>query len=101
MKTLPLNLVPYKRTAEVTNVSVPSGLLYAYQTREEVWGKIVVFEGALTYRILEPVAEEISLAPGHYGVIEPNINHEVIPQSGVRFYVEFYREADTQLSPRA
>jgi len=70
MKTLPLNLVPYKRTAEVTNVSVPSGLLYAYQTREEVWGKIVVFEGALTYRILEPVAEEISLAPSHYGVIE-------------------------------
>jgi hypothetical protein len=32
-------------------------------------------------------------------VIEPTINHEVIPQSGVRFYVEFYREADTQLSP--
>jgi tellurite resistance-related uncharacterized protein len=91
VKTLPANAEPYKRTSEFTHSSVPSGLLRSHSTKEGAWGKIIVLEGALTYRILEPSVEEVRLSPGTSGVIEPRIKHEVVPQSGVRFYVEFYR----------
>jgi tellurite resistance-related uncharacterized protein len=92
MKTLPLNMVPYKRTGEFTDSSVPRGLLHAHSTKEGVWGKLVVLEGTLVYRILEPEPEEVLLTPERYGVIEPTMKHEVVPQAGVRFYVEFYHE---------
>lgn len=90
MKTLPADAVPYKRTDEFTHSSVPSGLLRRHSTKPGTWGKIVVLEGALTYRILEPTIEEVLLSPEHCGVIEPTIEHEVAPKLGVRFYVEFY-----------
>ncbi len=91
MKALPDNLIAYKRTQEFTEVSVPNGLLHAHSTQADVWGKIVVLEGTLIYRILEPVAEERLLSLECYGVIEPTVKHEVMPQGKVRFYVEFYR----------
>jgi tellurite resistance-related uncharacterized protein len=91
MKSLPANVFAYKRTAEFTSSSVPSGLLHRHSTKAGVWGRIVVLEGTLTYRILEPEIEEVVLSAGDCGVIEPTIEHEVVPHSGVRFYVEFYR----------
>ena len=91
MKTLPENLVAYKRTPEFTETSVPEGLLHAHSTKAGVWGKIVILSGQLTYRILTPAIEEILLSSSVHGVVEPTIKHEVIPQPGVRFYVEFYR----------
>ncbi len=93
MKALPQNVVPYKRTPEFTALSVPSGLLHAHSTKANVWGEIIVLAGTLTYRILEPTAEAVQLSPEQSGIIEPTIKHEVVPQPGVRFYVQFYREA--------
>ena len=90
MKTLPRNAVPYKRTNEFSDSSVPSALLRGHSTKQGAWGKIVVLEGELTYRILEPRVEEVLLSPGNSGVIAPTIRHEVVPKRGVRFYVEFY-----------
>lgn len=92
MKTLPANVVPYKRTDEFTELSVPSGLLKAHNTKSGVWGKIIVVAGSLTYRILDPAIEEVQLSPERDGIIEPAIKHEVVPTPGVRFYVEFYRK---------
>jgi tellurite resistance-related uncharacterized protein len=89
MKPLPADCLPYKRTAVFTESSVPSGLLRAHNTKLGVWGKIVVLEGMLTYRILEPAVEEVQLTPERFGVIEPTVQHEVVPSVGVRFYVEF------------
>lgn len=91
MKTLPNDVVAYQRTPEFTEQSVPAGLLHSHTTKAGVWGKIVVVEGMLTYRILEPAVEELLLSPELHGVVEPTIKHEVAPQGGVRFYVEFYR----------
>ena len=91
MKTLPANATAYKRTAEFTEATVPSALLRSHRTKEGAWAKIVVLEGALTYRILEPTVEEVMLTPDRHGVVEPAISHEVVPHRGVRFYVEFYR----------
>lgn len=91
MKTLPAGLKAYKRTPEFTQASTPAGLLRGHTTKDGVWACIVVLEGAMTYRILEPEIEEIALNARRAGVIEPQVLHEVVPGNDVRFYVEFYR----------
>lgn len=91
MNVLPSSVTPYKRTPEFTRTSTPAGLLRGHNTKEGVWARIVILEGSMTYRILEPVVEEVSLSPDRWGVIEPKVLHEIVPDEGVRFYVEFYR----------
>jgi tellurite resistance-related uncharacterized protein len=95
MKQLPDDVVAYKRTPEFTEETVPAGLLKAHQTREGVWGKIVVLDGELQYTINEPEHEVIVLDSNRFGVVEPTMLHEVKPLGKVRFYVEFHRSADT------
>jgi tellurite resistance-related uncharacterized protein len=92
LRALPPNVFPYKRTPEFTESTVPGGLLRSHRTKEGVWGKIVVLDGTLLYRILEPAVEEILLSSKQCGVVEPTVRHEVVPSAGVRFYVEFHRE---------
>lgn len=94
MKSLPPGLVAYKRTPEFDETSVPPGLLSAHTTKAGVWALIHVLEGELTYRILEPAPEEISLVPTLRGVVEPEVPHEVAPRGHVRFFVEFWRAAN-------
>ncbi len=91
MKTLPKNVTAYKKTPDFDELNVPSGLLNAHQTKEGVWGKIVILEGQLQYTINEPEIEIIVLTENSYGVVEPEIFHDVKPLGKVRFYVEFYR----------
>ena len=91
MKILPKNVTAYKKTPEFDELSIPKGLLNAHQTKEGVWGKIVILEGQLQYTINEPEIEIIVLTEKIYGVVEPEIFHDVQPLGKVRFYVEFYR----------
>jgi tellurite resistance-related uncharacterized protein len=89
MKQLPENVTAYKQTPEFDENSVPKGLLNAHQTKEGVWGKIVILEGVLQYTISEP-EEVILLDVNRFGVVEPTVLHQVKPLGKVRFYVEFY-----------
>lgn len=91
MKSLPEGLQAYKRTPEFTRNSVPAGLLRAHTTKPGTWARIVVLEGRLAYRILEPREESVVLTPRCEGVVEPQVPHEVEPLGEVRFYVQFYR----------
>jgi len=91
MKQLPTHVRPYKKTPTFTEGTVPAGLLRAHQTKDSVWGKIVILEGRLQYTINEPTEEVLILDPDTHGVVEPEILHEVKPLGPVRFYVEFYR----------
>lgn len=91
MKDLPDNVSPYKKTPEFTELTVPAGLLGDHQTKNGVWGKIVILEGNLEYTILEPEKEIIHLDPKIFGVVEPTVLHFVKPLGQVRFYVEFHR----------
>ncbi len=91
MKTLLNSLVAYKKTPEFTEETVPSGLLKDHQTKEGVWGKIVILEGKLEYTIIEPELEVVELSVSNHGVVEPTILHHIKPLGKVRFYVEFYR----------
>lgn len=90
MKSLPENVIPYKQTPEFTEITVPNGLLKSHQTKEGVWGKIVILEGQLQYKIIE-TEEIILLDVNNYGVVEPTVLHEVKPLGKVRFHVEFCR----------
>jgi tellurite resistance-related uncharacterized protein len=89
MKQIPENVTAYKQTPEFDEISVPKGLLNAHQTKEGVWGKIVILEGVLQYTISEP-EEVILLDVNRFGVVEPTALHQVKPLGKVRFYVEFY-----------
>ena len=91
MKDLPSNLEAYKRTPEFDENSVPKGLLKAHQTKQGVWGKIVVLEGELQYSIDAADHEILVLSTNKHGVVEPEVFHQVKPVGKVRFYVEFYR----------
>ena len=91
MKNLPPNVVPYQRTREFSESTVPDALLRRHTTKPGTWGHIRVLEGSLRYRILEPVPEEHVLTPEQPGVVEPEVPHEVQPLGPVRFFVEFLR----------
>lgn len=91
MKSLPADVVAYKRTAEFTEETVPAGLLKSHSTKAAVWGRICILSGRLRYRILEPTVEEHELTPENGGVVEPEVRHEVEPMGEVRFFVEFLR----------
>jgi tellurite resistance-related uncharacterized protein len=91
MKEIPANITSYKKTPEFDESSIPKGLLKAHQTKEGVWGKIIIVEGRLEYKINETETEIVILDKNKYGVIEPTIFHEVKAIGEVIFYVEFYK----------
>lgn len=91
MKQLPDNVTAYKRTDTFTENTIPAGLLKSHKTKPGVWGRIVVLEGELRYRILEPQREDHALTEKNFGVVEPQVPHEVMPIGKVSFYVEFLK----------
>ncbi len=91
MKALPEGVSNYAATPEFTEESTPENLLKSHRTKAGTWGRIVVLEGRLRYRILEPEIRAFELSPGNPGVVEPEVAHEVEPMGRVRFRVEFYR----------
>lgn len=92
---LPPDVIPYARTPDFTESTVPEALLRAHTTKAGAWGLIRVLEGRLAYRITDPrrPPTETILSPGEAGVVEPTVLHEVEPLGTVRFYVEFLRNA--------
>lgn len=69
---------------------MPAGLLKNHRTAENVWAKIIIVQGKLTYIIEKPVLEQIELVPGQSGVVEPGVYHHIIPHESAEFYIEFY-----------
>ena len=91
MTALPFTVAFYRRTPEFTETSVPEGLRRSHRTKAGVWGRIVVLEGRLLYRILEAPVREFTLDADNPGIVEPEVEHEVEPLGPVRFFVEFHR----------
>lgn len=90
---MPSDARPYRRTEIFTEATVPSALLKAHSTKQDVWALIHVVEGRLAYRICDPTrptCDEVLTPDTPPGVIEPAILHEVAPLGPVRFYVEFH-----------
>lgn len=91
MNTLPNEAKFHKRTQEFNEATVPAGLLGRHTTAADVWGRIVVVEGNLTFRLLEPREQDYVLDVNHSGIAEPQRAHQVAVDGPVKFYVEFYR----------
>ncbi len=91
MKALPEGVERHGGTREFSEASIPAALRRSHSTKAGVWGRIVVLEGRLRYRILEPDIEDIELSPARPGIVEPEVPHEVEPIGPVRFRVDFYR----------
>ena len=91
MKELPEGVARYGGTSVFSEDSIPANLRRAHRTKAGTWAKIVVLEGRLRYRILEPECEETELSPGRPGIVEPGLLHEVEAPGPVRFLVDFYR----------
>ena len=90
MQSLPANLEFVRATREFDEHTIPAGLRRSHRTNNNTWGQIVVHEGRLLYRVLEPEAVDYQLSSECAGVIQPGIAHEVKPLGRVRFQVEFY-----------
>ena len=92
MKSLPPKVESYKKTPVYTQASVdPDLFIEQHRSKKGTWCLIVVLEGQLHYRILEPEVEEIILSPTRPGVVEPTILHEIKPLGDASFYLEFFR----------
>lgn len=86
---LPADFVALRRTPEFTGDSMPAGLRARHRTAPGTWGRIVVSEGTLRYRV--PALElDTVLSPGRDGIVVPEVEHDVTPEGPVRFHVEFY-----------
>lgn len=87
---LPDDAVPYKRTVDFTEVTVPAALRADHTTKPGVWGRIVVSEGRLRY-VVDPLRRTFELVPGTPGIVVPEVPHRVEPLGPTRFHVEFLR----------
>jgi tellurite resistance-related uncharacterized protein len=95
---LPSGLTAYKRTPTFDAETVPAGLRAQHSTKAGVWVRIVVLEGSLPFRFLEPHEELVVLTPERPGIVAPTQLHRAEPGPGVRFYVEFHRaEASSEV----
>jgi tellurite methyltransferase len=90
MAELPTDVRAYRRTPEFTQDTIPAGLLRQHSTKPGVWGRIVVLEGTLTYRV-PTEGTTARLSPTCVGIVVPEVLHEVEATGPVRFYVEFLR----------
>ena len=86
----PKSSLPYKRTPEFDETSVPAGLRREHSTKAGVWAKIVVVDGRLRYCV-DALNADVELSRDRAGIVVPEVLHHVEPLGAVRFYVEFYR----------
>jgi tellurite methyltransferase len=81
---------PYKKTPIFNKKNVPKAILEKHNTKEGVWGKLVVVSGTLKFIDLEK-DEEVVLDKGEFQIIEPTKWHKVVLIDNVEFFIEFYK----------
>ncbi len=87
--SFPEGLMPYKRTPEFTEQTIPKALLNHHATKVGTWGKIHVLAGLLIYS--PQGADSIEIRSGDSANVPPQMLHAVKAKNSVRFYVEFYK----------
>lgn len=90
MRSLPVGVETYKRTAVFDQDSLPEAFKKDHNTKKGVWAVIHVLEGELNYTIAQS-NEQYVLTPNKNGIIVQQQFHRVAALGAVSFYVEFYR----------
>ncbi len=80
-----------RATETFDHESVPAGLLRAHRVANDVWGRLVVHSGSVTFVFEDDAANPYLLNAGESVVIPPGRLHHVEPSTTARFAVEFYR----------
>lgn len=93
---LPDHFIPYKRTAEFNEESVPAALKKDHSTKTGVWAKITVIRGKLLYRV-PSLEKETELSVDRVGIVLPEVLHNVEPVGSASFFVEFYKAPDRDM----
>lgn len=88
---LPDDAQAYKQTPEFTEATLPAGLRREHNTKRGVWGRIIVLDGRLRYRVGLLDFEQELTPDQPPGIIQPEVLHSVEPVDTVRFFVEFLR----------
>ena len=91
---MPDNFKVYRKTAEFNERTIPRSLRRDHSTKAGVWAKIQVIEGKLNYRI-DPLAAQFELSPAVPGIVIPEARHHLEAIGSVRFFVEFYKRAES------
>jgi tellurite resistance-related uncharacterized protein len=88
--SLPASVRLERTTPTFTADTVPAGLLRAHRIAPEVWGRLRVEEGTVTF-VLESSGESRRVGAGETQVIEPDTLHHVVLEPDAAFVVEFHR----------
>ena len=88
--SLPSHLEHVRTTPVFTIETVPAGLLHAHHLATQVWGRLRVISGSVTF-LLEETGESRHLAEGDEQVIEPAVAHHVELGPDASFDIEFFR----------
>lgn len=92
MRALPKNVVPYFRTQDFTDETVPERLLHDHVTRRGAWAELRVDEGYLRYVELDGDDAPIIVEAGQRAIIAPKVHHRVELLGPVRFHLVFLRD---------
>lgn len=87
---LPDDVELVRTTPTFTAETVPAGLLRDHKVAPNVWGRLRVISGTVTF-ISDETGESRALVENETQVIEPDSLHHVIPGDDARFHVEFHR----------
>ena len=91
MKLLPKNIKAYKTVGPWTKEKIPAALLKAHNTKKDVWGKLEILQGSLTYTI-EETNQSFNLQKDSHVVIEPQQYHFIGSFSeDLEIKITFYR----------
>lgn len=88
---MPTGFVPFKKTQEFNEDTIPLEMRTGHETPPATWARIHVTQGRLGYRILEPLNRNFLLDAANPGTVAPESPHYVTPMGPVCFYVEFFR----------
>lgn len=91
LKKLPANVKRSGQSPIFTTETTPTGILNWHETKEFVWGEIVLYQGKATYEILTHPRETIELSPDVVGIIPPAQPHRLTPARGTEFQIIFYK----------
>jgi tellurite methyltransferase len=90
-RELPEGFVPYRRTPDFDETTIPAALQRSHTTKPGVWAVIHVASGVLRYVIEPEPRHEVRLEGPATAVVVPEVPHHVEPASAVRFFLELHR----------
>lgn len=94
LTTLPDNLTLKGSSRCFTAQTLPAALKKWHNTKEKVWGRIVITSGSALYEILTEPPQSMQLSPGVDGIIEPQQPHRVTLSNDAQLQVFFYHKGE-------